>query len=217
MDEIGDISPAMQVRLLRVLQEKTYEPLGSLEPVMTNARFMAATNKSLESLVRDNKFREDLFYRINVIRIELPPLRERREDIPLLTEHFITHFNCLQGKDICDVSPYVLSRLMEYDFPGNIRELQNIIEHAFVLCQGGLIEMQHLPPNLRTASATGYTSGSVPMTLNAMEKMMIRESLKRNRGNKTRVAKELGINPSTLFRKMKTLKTRPDFSNSEEV
>lgn len=217
LDEIGDISPAMQVRLLRVLQEKTYEPLGSLEPVTTNARFMAATNKSLESLVRDNKFREDLFYRINVILIELPPLRERREDIPLLTEHFITHFNCLQGKDICDVSPYVLSRLMEYDFPGNIRELQNIIEHAFVLCQGGLIEMQHLPPNLRTASATGYTSGSVPMTLNAMEETMIHESLKRNRGNKTRVAKELGINPSTLFRKMKTLKTRPDFSNSEEV
>ena len=217
LDEIGDISPAMQVRLLRVLQEKTYEPLGSIESVKTNVRIMAATNKSLEKLVRDNKFREDLFYRINVIRIELPPLRERREDIPLLTEHFITHFNCLQGKDICDVSPHALRRLMEYDFPGNIRELQNIIEHAFVLCPGGLIEVQHLPPNLRTASAIGSVPGSVPMTLDAMEEMMIRESLKRNRGNKTRVAKELGINPSTLFRKIKAFKTRPDFSEIEKV
>jgi transcriptional regulator with PAS, ATPase and Fis domain len=178
---------------------------------------MAATNKSLEKLVRENKFREDLFYRIHVIRIELPSLRKRREDIPLLIEHFITHFNCLQGKDICDVSPDVLRRLMEYDFPGNIRELQNIIEHAFVLCQGGLIEMQHLPPQLRSSSAAGSAPIATPMTLDAMEEMMIRESLKRNRGNKTRVAKELGINPSTLFRKMKTLKTRPDFSNSEEV
>ena len=106
---------------------------------------------------------------------------------------------------------------MEYDFPGNIRELQNIIEHAFVLCPGGLIEVQHLPPNLRTASAIGSVPGSVPMTLDAMEEMMIRESLKRNRGNKTRVAKELGINPSTLFRKIKAFKTRPDFSEIEKV
>jgi len=205
LDEIGDISPAMQVRLLRVLQEKTYEPLGALEPLKTNARIIAATNKSLEQLVQEEKFREDLFYRIHVIRIELPPLRERREDISLLIEHFITHFNCLQGKDVCDVIPDVLRRLMEYDFPGNIRELQNIIEHAFVLCQGGLIEIRHLPPHLRQTSTENPTATSSARTLKAVEEMMIRESLKRNKGNKARVARELGINPSTLFRKMKLL------------
>jgi transcriptional regulator with PAS, ATPase and Fis domain len=149
LDEIGDISPAMQARLLRVLQERVYEPLGSVESVKADVRVLAATNKQLRQLVEKGSFREDLFYRVHVIRVELPSLRNRREDIPLLVDHFIARLNRLKGKDIAGISDEVLARLMEYDFPGNIRELENILEHAFVLCRGGLMETPHLPPQLR--------------------------------------------------------------------
>ena len=147
LDEIGDVSAAMQARLLRVLQERAFEPLGSVESVKTNVRVVAATNKSLSQLVQEGKFREDLFYRIHVIRIELPKLRDRREDIPLLIDHFVAQFNRRQGKDVSGVADVVLGRLMDHDFPGNVRELENIMEHAFVLCRGGLIKMEHLPPS----------------------------------------------------------------------
>jgi PAS domain S-box-containing protein len=204
LDEIGDISPAMQVRLLRVLQERTYEPLGSVEPMKTDVRLIAATNKDLGKLVRKGIFREDLFYRIHVIRLVLPNLRDRREDIPLLIEHFISKFNRLQGKDIVSVSDDVLERLMEYDYPGNVRELENIIEHAFVLCRGALIELAHLPPPLR--GATEATSPNIAsMTLEAMERFLIADALRRHNGNRTAAAHQLGINPSTLFRKIKSL------------
>ncbi len=206
LDEIGDVSPAMQTRLLRVLQERVYEPLGSVDSVKTNVRVITATNKSLRQLVREGKFREDLFYRVHVVRLELPSVRDRREDIPLLMDHFVAQFNCRQGKDICGVSDEVLARLMDYDFPGNVRELENIIEHAFVLCRGGLIEMQHLPPHLRPLSTADNTQKVKGMTLQAGEEMMIQEALRRNQGNKTRAAKELGIDASTLFRKIKALK-----------
>jgi PAS domain S-box-containing protein len=205
LDEIGDISPAMQVRLLRVLQERVYEPLGSVEPVKTDIRLIAATNKDLGKLVRKGLFREDLFYRIHVIRLVLPSLRDRREDIPLLTEHFIGKFNRLQGKDIVGVADEVLARLMEHDFPGNVRELENIIEHAFVLCRGGLIQLSHLPPALR-GNALGMAAPSIAgMTLTAMERLLITDALHRHRGNRSAAAKQLGINPSTLFRKAKAL------------
>ena len=204
LDEIGDISPAMQTRLLRVLQERVYEPLGSVDSVKANVRVITATNKPLGQLVREGKFREDLYYRVHVIRIELPILRDRREDIPLLIDHFVTQFNRRQGKDVGGVSDDVLARLMEYDFPGNVRELENIIEHAFVLCRGGLIEMAHLPPHLRPISSTDSLPKVAGMTLQAGEKMMILDALRRNQGNKTRAAKALGIDASTLFRKIKT-------------
>jgi PAS domain S-box-containing protein len=205
LDEIGDISPAMQVRLLRVLQERVYEPLGSVESVKTDVRLIAATNKDLSKLVRKGIFREDLFYRIHVIRLALPSLRDRREDIPLLVEHFIAKFNRLQGKDVVGVSDEVLALLMEYDYPGNIRELENIIEHAFVLCRGALIELAHLPPPLRGA-AVGETSPNIAgMTLEAMERFLITDALRRQNGNRTAAARQLGINPSTLFRKIKLL------------
>ncbi len=205
LDEIGDISPAMQVRLLRVLQEKTYEPLGAVEPVKTDVRVIAATNKDLRKLVRKGEFREDLFYRIHVIRLALPPLRDRREDIPLLVEHFLGKFNRLQGKDVVGVSDEVLARLMEHDYPGNVRELENIIEHAFVLCRGGLIQLAHLPPELRGASAGEASPSIAGMTLEAMERLMITDALRRHRGSRSAAAKHLGINPSTLFRKVKSL------------
>ena len=135
LDEIGDISPAMQSRLLRVLQEKLFEPLGSVEPVEVDVRVVAATNQDLGKLVRQGAFREDLFYRINVMRLKLPALRDRREDIPLLVERFVGKFNRLQNKDIAGVSEEALALLMEHHYPGNVRELENIVEHAFVLCR----------------------------------------------------------------------------------
>lgn len=205
LDEIGDISPAMQVRLLRVLQERTYEPLGAVESFPADVRILAASNKDLSTLVSQGDFREDLFYRIHVIRVTLPLLSERREDIPLLIEHFIARFNRLQGKDIAGVSDEVLATLMAHDFPGNIRELANIIEHAFVLCRGGMIQMEHLPPHLRTASPTAMSANLAGMTLATMEQFLIRDALRRHDGNRTAAARQLGINPSTLFRKLKSL------------
>lgn len=208
LDEIGDISPAMQVRLLRVLQDRTYEPLGSVESMKTDVRVIAATNKDLAKLVRKGVFREDLFYRIHVIRLALPSLRDRREDIPLLIEHFVAKFNRLQGKDVVGVSDEVLARLMEHDYPGNVRELENIVEHAFVLCRGALIEMPHLPPQFR--GATESTSPNIAgMTLEAMERLLITSALQRHNGNRTAAARQLDINPSTLFRKLKALGIEP--------
>ena len=203
LDEIGDISPAMQVRLLRVLQERVYEPLGAVEPVEANVRVVVATHRDLARLVEGGTFREDLFYRINVIRLELPSLRERREDIPLLIEHFIGRFNRLQGKDVIGVSDEVLAILMKHDYPGNARELENIIEHAFVLCRGGVIETDHLPPELVRELEKRPHLPSDGMTLRALESLHIEDALRRNAGNRQAAAEELGIHPSTLFRKIK--------------
>ena len=205
LDEIGDVSAAMQVRLLRVLQEQVYEPLGGVKPVSANVRVVAATHRNLAELVKAGTFREDLFYRINVVRLELPTLRERREDIPLLIDHFIGRFNRLQDKDIVGVSDDVLEILMKHDYPGNARELENIIEHAFVLCRGGVIELQHLPPELTKHAGDFPYPKSPPMDLRAMEILHITDALRRNRGNRTAAARELGIHPSTLFRKIKAL------------
>ncbi|HNQ89354.1 MAG TPA: sigma 54-interacting transcriptional regulator [Verrucomicrobiota bacterium] len=205
LDEIGDISTALQARLLRVLQERVYEPLGGVESVKSDARVIAATNKNLRQLVQEGRFREDLFYRVHVVRLELRPLRDRREDIPLLIEHFIARFNRLQGRDIAGVSDRVLARLMEHDFPGNVRELENAIEHAFVLCRGSLIEEQHLPPHLHGEATIEGARLPTGLTLAAMETLLLRDALRRHQGNRAAAARELGINPSTLFRKIKTL------------
>jgi len=207
LDEIGDVSPAMQVRLLRVLQERSYEPLGSIKPVPADVRIVAATHRSLSQWVREGKIREDLFYRIHVIRLELPSLRDRREDIPLLIDRFIALFNRRQGKDIHGVSDDVLARLMEHDFPGNVRELENTVEHAFALCRGGLIKMAHLPVHLRPASPAQRADKSHRMTLRAMEEVMIRDALRRNDGSRAKTARELGIDPSTLFRKIRSMRS----------
>lgn len=205
LDEIGDVSPAMQSRLLRVLQERVFEPLGSVEPVAVDVRVIAATNKDLSRLVKKGVFREDLFYRINVIRMKLPELRDRREDIPLLVDRFINKFNGLQNKDIVGVSDAALAILMEHDYPGNVRELENIIEHAFVLCHGGWIDTQHLPLTLRGEADRGPVPGRGPLTLRALEALHIADAVRRHGGNRTAAARELGIDPSTLFRKIKSL------------
>jgi PAS domain S-box-containing protein len=205
LDEIGDISPAMQIRLLRVLQERMIEHLGSVQPVKTDVRVVAATNRDLKKLVQEGNFRDDLYYRIRVISLKLPGLDQRREDIPLLVDHLIAKFNSIQGKEIEGMSEEVMAQLMEYEYPGNIRELENIIEQAFVLCRGRLIELHHLPAELRPAGASGY-GGSNPMSLRSMEKLLISEALRRNKGSRNKAARQLGINPSTLYRKLKALK-----------
>jgi transcriptional regulator with PAS, ATPase and Fis domain len=202
LDEIGDISPALQVRLLRVLQDRIVEPLGAVEPLHVNVRVVAATNLNLAKLVQDGQFRDDLYYRIRVIHLVLPALRQRREDITLLTDHIVAKFNRLQGKDIAGVSVEAMARLLEHDFPGNVRELENIIEQAFVLCRSGIIELHHLPPELR---ASPYTSaeGLSPMSLRTMEKLLITEILQRRSGNRKLAARDLGVDVSTLYRKIK--------------
>ena len=202
LDEIGDISPALQVRLLRVLQDRIVEPLGAVEPLPVNVRVVVATNRNLAKLVKSGRFRDDLYYRIRVIHLTLPALRQRREDIPLLADHIVAKFNRLQGKDIAGVSVEAMARLMEHDFPGNVRELENIIEQAFVLCRGGIVDLHHLPPELRGSPRTSAESFS-PMRLRTMEKLLITEILQRRRGNRKLAARDLGIDASTLYRKIK--------------
>jgi PAS domain S-box-containing protein len=209
LDEIGDISLSMQVRLLRVLQEREYEPLGSVETVHTDVRVIVATHRDLSKLVEQGSFRQDLYYRINVIRLELPGLSERREDIPLLIDHFIGRFNRLQDKDVVGVSDEVLALLMTHSFPGNARELENIIEHAFVLCNAGLIETHHLPLELRQGREVPAVETRAGITLRSVEALHISIALQRHAGNRKAAAEELGIHPSTLFRKLKDLGIEP--------
>jgi transcriptional regulator with PAS, ATPase and Fis domain len=204
LDEIGDISAAMQVRLLRVLQERQIEPLGDVKTRPVDVRVVAATNRNLTQLVREGGFREDLYYRIRVVYLKLPDLKQRREDIPLLVNQLIAKFNRLQGKAIAGVSERVMARLMEHTYPGNVRELENIIEQAFVLCRGGLIECGHLPPELRPAAAD-EPEASQPMSLEVMERFLISEALKRHQGNRRKTADELGIDVSTLYRRIRSL------------
>jgi PAS domain S-box-containing protein len=209
LDEIGDMSPAMQTRLLRVLQERVVEPLGSTEPVRVSVRLVAATNKKLRELVKEGKFREDLYYRVRVVYLELPPLSRRREDIPLLAESMISKFNSLHGKDIAGISPDAVERLMRHDYPGNVRELENIIEQSFVLCRGGLIEARHLPPELQEPEpGRGPAVSSGPVSLRAMERRLIEEALARRNGGRGAAARDLGVNPSTLYRKILALKIK---------
>ncbi|MFA6930399.1 MAG: sigma 54-interacting transcriptional regulator [Lentisphaeria bacterium] len=203
LDEIGDISPAMQVRLLRVLQERIIEPLGGVKAIPIDVRVIAATNKNLSDLVQQGVFREDLYYRIRVVYLKLPSLAQRREDIPLLVEHLISKFNHLQNKNISSVSDAVMARLMEHDFPGNVRELENIIEQAFVLCRDGSIETKHLPPELRPEHEADSSKEKL-MRLDSMERFTIEEALRRRRGNRSQAAADLGINVSTLYRKIRT-------------
>ena len=206
LDEIGDVSPAMQTKLLRVLQERVFEPLGSAEPVKVDVRVIAATNQDLRELVRIGTLREDLYYRVNIVRLELPLLRERREDIPLLVEHFISKFNRLQGKHVAGVSQEARAILVAHDYPGNVRELENIIEYAFVLCRGGLIDWQHLPPSLRSQYDFDSLADGHNVTLKDLEALHIVETIRRHHGNRTTAARELGIHLSTLFRKIKSMR-----------
>ncbi len=208
LDEIGDVSAAMQVRLLRVLQERLIEPLGAVKPQPVDVRVVCATNRDLQELMEQEKFRQDLYYRIRVVSLRLPGLAQRREDIPLLLEHMIDKFNHLQDRHILGVSDEVMRRLMEHDFPGNVRELENIVEQAFVLCRGALIEGKHLPLELRP-EAGGAMPEELPMNLEELERLGIEEALRKHQGSRKLAAAELGIDTSTLFRKIKAHKIQP--------
>lgn len=221
LDEIGDIPHSLQVKLLRVIQQKTYEPLGSNSPIQADVRIIAATNRDLQQQVKEGVFREDLFYRLNVVKILLPPLRERMEDIPLLTEHFTSRFAAQQSKDIVGISDAALAILMRYSFPGNIRELENIIEYAFILCPGGFIQPEHLPESFAIEGAgtiagsgrsTGSPSNTPSQTLEEIEKVAIAAALARNNWKKMATCRELKISKDTLRRKIKKFELKSEDS-----
>lgn len=205
LDEIGEISKALQVKLLRVLQEYTFQPLGSTETEKLDARLIFATNRNLRKMVEEGSFRQDFFYRINIIEIEIPPLRKRLSDIPFLVESFIDKFNFRQKKKIKKISRSALSVLSAYDFPGNIRELENIIERAFILCDSNTIGLEHLPSELAGIAEPQKTSGSIKDLRKEAEKKLIIEALKKNNFNKAATARDLKIHKATLFRKIKSL------------
>jgi two-component system response regulator AtoC len=200
LDEIGDMPQHLQVKLLRVLQDRKVQRLGGAHPIPVNARVIAATNRELESLLSEGKFREDLYYRLNVIRIELPPLRERREDIPRLAGIFVEKYCREMGRRISGVEPEALAKLQAYSFPGNVRELENIIERACILCEGGEIRSRDL--------GEIFSSVEVPPKhgiLKDAERDLIERTIAKHGGNLTRAAAELGISRRTLFNKRKEM------------
>ncbi len=206
LDEIGEIPPAMQAKLLRVLQENIYEPLGSNQSKQLNARIIAATNQNLPDLIQKGLFRQDLYYRLNVVPLSLPPLKDRKEDIPLLIEHFINQFNTRQNKHIQGVCPSALALLISHSYHGNVRELENIIERAFVLCQDGLIQVTHLPEELqKLEQKKTLNTTSLQHCKIQNERTAIMQALKNNNNHRLKTANELGIHKTTLFRKMKKL------------
>lgn len=214
LDEIGEISPAMQVRLLRVLQERSYEPLGAVKAVKSNVRIMAATHRDLQQMVAAGTFRQDLFYRIHVIQLELPPLRDRREDIPFLAETFIRRFNLVMNRQVSGISQTALRLLSLYPWPGNIRQLENAIERSMVFCKGVMIEADDLPAEL-TASLprlelAGDGSATISEAVKLSEKQAILAALKQTGGNRRQAAEILHVHPTTFYRKLKALRIKPE-------
>lgn len=205
LDEIGDTSSAFQVRLLRVLEKQEFQPLGAIKKTKTDIRIIVATNKNLSDMIEKGNFRQDLFYRINVVSLKLPPLRHRMEDITLLIEHFITKMNMVRGKAVTGIDHETLGILMRHNYPGNIRELENIIEHAFVLCSNGDIQAQHLPGHLSLQSFPSNGRDTLNDTIQTAEAIAIMDALKRNNYNRNAAAQELGMHKSTLFRKINKL------------
>ena len=207
LDEIADISPKIQVELLRVLQDKEFERVGDSNTLKVDVRVVAATNQGLAEKVKCGEFREDLYYRLNVMKIELPPLRERREDIPLLIDYFINKFNQKFGKNIVSVSSDVRKTFMIYSWPGNIRELEHALEHAFILCQNPTITIDHLPSemkSIRLKRSTPYNDGKVD------DPRVIIEALEKTAWNKTKAASMLGISRRSIYRKIKEYEITPN-------
>jgi PAS domain S-box-containing protein len=204
LDEIGDMSPTLQVKLLRVLDEQVFERVGGTKPLQVDVRIIAATNKDLPGEVKKGHFREDLYYRLNVVSVRLPPLRQRFDDIPMLTDHFIAHFSRKLNRPISSLSPESMRLLMDYSWPGNIRELENAIEQALVLCRGSEIEARHLPGALQANSEAreGEQGISEQDPLGQGEKQVLLRVLQEVNGSRTLAAKRLGISKATLWRKL---------------
>ncbi len=202
LDEIGEISPAIQIKLLRVLQEKEFERVGGEQTVSVDVRIIAATNRDLRAEVEAGRFREDLFYRLNVIHVEVPPLRDRRDDIPLLAQAFIAEFADENGKPVEGIDPQARQLLHSYGWPGNIRELRNSLESAVVMAKGRFISPEDLPPAINAGSDTSFIRVPVGSTLDEAERSIILATLDANRNNKSRTAQVLGIGRKTLHRKL---------------
>jgi transcriptional regulator with PAS, ATPase and Fis domain len=219
LDEIGDISAAMQVKLLRVLQEKQFEPLGSQASEKTDARIICATNRDLEAMVHEGTFRQDLYYRINIIAITIPPLRERKEDIPLLADHFLQKFSTLNNKNIDSFASDVFAAFYAYRWPGNIRELENTIERAVVLNQSGTITLSDIPPEIATivdsSPKVSHTPADMQSAKEIVERQLIVDALERHKGKVSQAATELGMHRATLYRKLDTYKVAADGSLKE--
>jgi transcriptional regulator with PAS, ATPase and Fis domain len=210
LDEIGDLPLSLQAKLLRVLEDKEFYPLGSRKVTRVDVRIIAATNQGLEGMVGDKRFREDLFYRLNVIRLELPPLRERSADIPLLIDHILRRLGSARKAQATRISEEAMEVLLNYDYPGNVRELENILEHALIICQEEVIDLKHLPMFLRKAlpSPELEEEASAPEGTPS-EKARILEALKRHHGQRNEAARELRMDRTTLWRKMKRYRLHP--------
>jgi len=204
LDEIGDMPLSLQVKLLRALQFGEIQPLGSTETLLVDVRIIAATNRDIKRMITQGQFRDDLYYRLNIINIELPPLSRRREDIPALIEHFIRRLNVKTRKKIVNVSGEVMERLMSYNFPGNVRELENCLEHSFVLCKEETIHLNHLPKYLTERLLDFETPPSAkPDYLSSSEETILRKMIEQYGGNRVAIANKLGIHRTTLWRKLK--------------
>ena len=205
LDEIGDLSPALQVKLLRVLQERQFERVGGNKTIGANVRVMAATHRDLEQAMRDGTFRDDLYYRLNVVTIQIPPLRERREDIPLLLEHFLRKFAEKNRRDVTGLTAAARDALLKYDYPGNVRELENIIERAVLLCRGRVIDLEDLPATVRPGrrGPSEPLPKDLPGVLADIERQAIESALERTGGIQTQAAEALGISERVLRYKMK--------------
>jgi len=203
LDEVAELTPNMQVKLLRVLQDGTFQRVGGEKTVRVDVRLVSATNYDLRERVRQGQFREDLFYRLCVVPINLPPLRERRNDIPLLLNHFIERFGREQKDPICEITPDALHFLIDYPWPGNIRELQNALQYAFVKCKSDSIHIEHLPPEIVSFSARQTTAVSPIRRRGKLNFSQVRQALERAKGNKVKAAKALGVGRATLYRFLK--------------
>jgi two-component system NtrC family response regulator len=205
LDEIGDLSPTLQVKLLRVLQERAFERVGGNKTLSVDVRVLAATHRDLEQAMRDGTFREDLYYRLNVVTIQIPSLRERREDIPLLLEHFLGKFAAKNRRDMTGLTAAARDAFLKYDYPGNIRELENLVERAVLLCRGRVIDLEDLPAAVRPGerSADQPESQRLPDILGHIERQTIRDALERCGGVQTQAAEVLGISERVLRYKMK--------------
>jgi DNA-binding NtrC family response regulator len=206
LDEIGELPPALQVKLLHVIQTKELTPVGDTRVVTVDVRIIAATNADLMQRVKEGRFREDLFYRLNVIEIVVPPLRDRRDDVPLLIKHYLDMFAKEAGKKIRDIDYEAMQAMMAYDWPGNIRELRNTLERAVVLAEGEVITLHDLPDKFRTIDVEGPSTSSLRQALDDFEREYIRRGLAENKGNKEQTAERLGIDLATLYRKLKKLR-----------
>jgi transcriptional regulator with GAF, ATPase, and Fis domain len=218
LDEIGDMSPNLQVKVLRVLQDRTFEPVGSSKTVRADVRVIAATHRNLEEAIRRGSFREDLYYRLNVIPIEVPPLRARKDDVPLLIEHFLARISEEKGRRIDGITPAAVERLLEHEWPGNVRELENLIERLVVLRGRGTIDVEDLPSSLRPRQAPAPVAlpevgpGGIPFNevVDRLETHLILQALERTNWNKNRAAQLLGLNRTTLIEKIKKKKLEPN-------